>query len=202
MSLFWTPEDAATIVEMPLEIITTGTVNKGNGIYLLKAGTPLDEYFAVSNDEDAVYLVAEDFYFYSNTPTQAKIVPLITAGYVDLNKAEAASGLTYTDDCIAALETAGITLVDGKLASSGGSGGGVLVVTIDADTGALDKTWQEIHDAGFAVTFGDGADLSYAVCLGIYSEDGEYGVSFWTFGLADPVTFITSSADGYPVLDS
>ena len=35
-----------------------------------------------------------------------------------------------------------------KSGGGGGSGGGgVLVVHADADTGALDKTWQEIHDA-------------------------------------------------------
>ena len=119
-SIFWNPSEAVDIVEMPLPIITEGTQDMGNGVYWLRAGTPLDEYFAVSNDEDAVYLVAEDFYFISTKPDQAKIVPLITAGYVDINKAEAASGLTYTDDCLSALETAGIVLVDGVI-STGGS---------------------------------------------------------------------------------
>ena len=203
MSLFWTPDDAATIVEMPLEIITTGTVDKGNGIYLLKAGTPLDEYFAVSNDEDAVYLVAEDFYFYSNTPTQAKIVPLITAGYVDLNKAEAASGLTYTDDCIAALEEAGITLVDGKLASGGGSGGGVYTVNVtqSGDDLVCDKTAAEILAASKAglVIFhsGDDSSDSNGLLLASYHEEGEY--IFSTYWGLDSTTFSAENGTDYPV---
>lgn len=34
----------------------------------------------------------------------------------------------------------------------GGGGGGVMVVHLNSDTGVLDKTWQEIHDA--AITRG------------------------------------------------
>lgn len=147
MSLIWNPEEAATIVEMPLEVITTGTQNMGNGIYWLKAGTPLDEYFAVSNDDDAKYIVAEDFKFISTKPDQAKIVPLITAGYVDLDKAKAASGLTYTEDCIAALETAGIVMVDGTI-----SGGGTSVEANPTLAGTEDSlTGIQIGETKYAV---------------------------------------------------
>ena len=118
MSILWNLEDATVIEPTPLPIITTGTVNCGNGVYLLKAGTPLDEDGAVSNDGDAVALVAEDFYFYSNTPTQPKIVPLIKAGYVDLAKAQAAAGITYDEALAPALKALGIILVDGELDTS------------------------------------------------------------------------------------
>lgn len=201
MSLFWTPDDAATIVEMPLEIITTGTVDKGNGIYLLKAGTPLDEYFAVSNDEDAVYLVAEDFYFYSNTPTQPKIVPLITAGYVDLNKAEAASGLTYTDDCIAALEEAGITLVDGQLATGGGSsGGGALVVNATAQGTKLvcDKTAAEMYAAFPAIILYEVSNNEAHLITSMSKSGDDYWFAYFnTYGQL--VLLEASSGDAYPI---
>lgn len=118
MSIFWNPTEAVDLLEMPLPIITEGTQDMGNGVYWLRAGTPLDEYFAVANDEDAKYLVAEDFYFYSNKPDQAKVVPLITAGYIDIDKAEEAAGITYTDECIVALEQAGIILAAATIALS------------------------------------------------------------------------------------
>lgn len=118
MSIFWNPTEAVDLLEMPLPIITEGTQDMGNGVYWLRAGTPLDEYFAVANDEDAKYLVAEDFYFYSNKPDQAKVVPLITAGYIDIDKAEEAAGITYSDDCLVALEKAGIILAAATIALS------------------------------------------------------------------------------------
>ena len=118
MSIMWDVGNYTEIKEIGLPVITSGTVNRGNGVYLLKAGTPLDEDGAVSNDGDAVCLVAEDFYFYSATPTQPKQVKVIQRGYVDLGKAEAAAGITYDDACVAALATAGIILVDGKLDGS------------------------------------------------------------------------------------
>ena len=80
------------------------------------------------------------------------------------------------------------------------SSGGVLVVGIS--DGALNKTWQEIHDAGFAVTFGDGVTCGYMTSISIAAEDGEYLVSFWTYGQGDPMLFIADSADGYPVLQT
>lgn len=80
--------------------------------------------------------------------------------------------------------------------ANAGGGSGVLVVNVN--DGALDKTWQEIHDAGFAVTFGDGIDSGYMICVSIYAEEEEYGVSFWTFGVSEPMLFIASSATGYP----
>lgn len=118
MSILWDVASYTKIKEVGLPIITSGTTDMGGGVYKLKAGTPLDEDGAVSNDGDAVCLVAEDFFFYSNNPTQPKLVKVIETGYVDLNKAEAAAGITFEDTAKAALATAGIILVDGKLDGS------------------------------------------------------------------------------------
>lgn len=135
MSIFWDINTANEIAEEPFPIITEGTQDMGNGVYLLKAGTPISAANEVANDGTAAKLVGEDYYFYSNTPTQPKLVKVITGGYVDINAAEEASGLTYTDAAKSALESAGITLVDGKLPAGGGGGGGAFVLsqTIGAD---------------------------------------------------------------------
>jgi hypothetical protein len=198
MNILWNPNEAVDLIEMPLPLITEGTQDMGDGVYWLKAGTPLDEYFAVANDEDAKYVVAEDFYFISSKPDQAKVVPLITSGYVDINKAEKAAGITYSQDCIDALADEGIVLVDGTLPSSGGGGGGggggVLVAQIFGST--LDKTWQEIHDAmlaGGAVVFFPVVGKVSIVTAASYSpKAGQYFVESAT------VRYVTSTADGYP----
>lgn len=133
--VLWDFDHYNTLMELPLPVIRTGTQNMGNGVYWLKAGTPLSKARAVANTSDAACIVAEDFYFYENKPNQAKLAKVIVQGYVDLAEAEARSGLTYTEDALSALETAGIVMVDGKLAAPGGgsSGGGVLVVHGEMD---------------------------------------------------------------------
>lgn len=73
---------------------------------------------------------------------------------------------------------------------------GVLVVHSTNNT--LDKTWQEIHDSPFSVLWRDGSFFLY---MGAFEEDGEYFVGYWVFGGANPLTFITNSASGYPTLD-
>lgn len=152
MSILWDVGNYTKIKEIGLPVITTGTQNMGNGVYKLKAGTPLDEDGAVSNDGDAVCLVAEDFFFYSNSPTQPKLVKVIEKGYVDLAKAEAAAGITYDDACVAALATAGIVLVDGKLdGSSVGvkdelppvpSEDGLYILQCEVTSGEAVLTWE------------------------------------------------------------
>ena len=79
----------------------------------------------------------------------------------------------------------------------GGSGGGG-VVSVHDNNGTLDKTWQEIHDAGFSVCFGV---ESYTICVGISSENGEYIVTYWSYGYHEPDYYVTNSASGYPVRD-
>ena len=81
----------------------------------------------------------------------------------------------------------------------GGGGGGVLVVHDNA--GTLDKTWQEIADAGFAILkIGDTVGFT----CDIHHSDAYY-VTFATFlptgtGFDDPLGYMTNSADDYPVM--
>lgn len=79
--------------------------------------------------------------------------------------------------------------------SGGGSGGGVLVVT-DTD-GTLDKTWQEIHDADIAyIHLMDYRVVPYKVI----NNKGEYQVvSAIVSTPISVLTWVASSADGYPV---
>ena len=77
------------------------------------------------------------------------------------------------------------------VAANPASGGGVLVVT-DAD-GTLDKTWQEIHDAGFAVIVNneDGKTINYITFIGI---DNGYIIE-----TMNEYNYIVSDASDYPV---
>ena len=149
MSILWNPSEATVVEKVSLPVITTGAQNMGNGIYWLKAGTPLDEDYAVANDEDAVCLVAEDFFFVSTNPNQDRAVPLIKSGYVDLNKAEASAGITFSDAAVAALKTAGIILVDGLLDTSDANElpplpeeDGIYELQLEIDAGVPVLTWE------------------------------------------------------------
>lgn len=76
---------------------------------------------------------------------------------------------------------------------NGVAAGGVLVVSVDAETGALDKTYAEIVGATLAVlkTVVDG--LIFASCLNTFGEtDGSYIVVF------GEDQYTTNSEDGYP----
>lgn len=123
--LFWEFDQAATITPTPVPILKVGTVNLGNDVYLLRAGTPIDENGVVANNGNAKFLVSEDFYFYDNRADQAKVVPLISAGYVNRTMAEAAWGYTYTPEAVAALAAVHIYLV---YTFEYGGGGGTDVV--------------------------------------------------------------------------
>ena len=90
-------------------------------------------------------------------------------------------------------------MLQSLLFSGGGSssGSGVLVVHQNAETGALDKTWQQIHDADFAVIHyvRDGVSA-----VAFASGSGEYGSSYVIAAMGgDDLTFVAESADGYPV---
>ena len=83
-------------------------------------------------------------------------------------------------------------------ASSGGSGGGVLVVT-DTD-GTLNKTWQEIHDADFAVvTWEDATDKYTRPVSSLYADGGEYGVI--VSAPTGTTEYMASAASGYPEME-
>ena len=90
--------------------------------------------------------------------------------------------------------------------SGGGGGGGVLVVHVTSDT--LDKTWNEIVNAGFAVIFDDsmpfvGTQILVLIRFKADEEEPEYDVTFRNlFNTdADTISYISASADGYPVAD-
>lgn len=75
--------------------------------------------------------------------------------------------------------------------SGGGGGGGVLALHVNTQTGALDKTWQEIYDQVNAGAF---CFVTYP-----FNYDGVTGLSL------DPVTSIedqTSIGNGYRVICS
>lgn len=81
----------------------------------------------------------------------------------------------------------------------GSSGGGVLVVheTVSDMTHTLDKTWQEIVDAGFAVLYivtRIGTDVYALYHFGI--DSGLYEI--WFNGQQGLFTYSTDSATGYP----
>lgn len=85
-----------------------------------------------------------------------------------------------------------------KLSSGGGSGGGVLVASMNLETMTLNKTWQEIHDAvlnGGAVLQIEAMEVAAPLSAG--KNNGTYTVSIVT----DKVLILsTDSANGYPVL--
>lgn len=77
--------------------------------------------------------------------------------------------------------------------------GGVLVVH-DVDE-TLDKTWQEIHDADFAVlkiTYNENF-ISTSIILGTEIDHGVYMVYFGHNG-EDTIAYMASSASGYPTI--
>lgn len=100
-----------------------------------------------------------------------------------------------------------IALIKAFGGSSGGGGGGgsdVVIVHSDADTGALDKTWQEIHDAlndGKLVMdiYADGDDVFqtiYAIATPYNAQFAIYAVGTSLQG--DP-TYVADSKTDYPV---
>lgn len=89
-------------------------------------------------------------------------------------------------------------------ASGGSTGGDVLVVHADSD-GVLDKKWQEITDADFAV-------IVYPPINGVSNREfviraATDGVNWSVTAIAGSAagigaeTYYADSADGYPVLD-
>lgn len=84
--------------------------------------------------------------------------------------------------------------------SSGSSGGGVLVVHVDADTGTvLDKTWAEIYAAAQAgpVILLDAPAVYYLVSVG--GGEGEYFAAFFGSYGASVLETRTDSESGYPI---
>ena len=89
--------------------------------------------------------------------------------------------------------------------SGGGTGGGVLVV--NDNNGTLDKTWQEITNAGFAIILDDSLQFAGTQILALArfkadEEESEYVVAFISLfnTSAALVSYIAESAEGYPTL--
>lgn len=80
-----------------------------------------------------------------------------------------------------------------------GSGGGVLVVT-DTD-GALNKTWQEIHDVFMTgvVRLTDGGTGQNVTVLSVQNDKGEYSVTASDGYGNYSHMYAALTADGYPV---
>ena len=97
-------------------------------------------------------------------------------------------------------------IIDSIGSGGGGGGGGVLVVHVTSDT--LDKTWNEIVNAGFAVIFDDsmpfvGTQIWVLIRFKADEEEPEYDVTFRNlFNMdADTISYLSASEDGYPVAD-
>lgn len=103
---------------------------------------------------------------------------------------------------------------DGVLKVKGGSsGGGVMVVHIDEEFSALDKTWQEIHDALSQGTqcvtlYADGDDVTQGLISSVTKGGPPGSTSYLISALVTLSTDVVverwqaSSADGYPAFVS
>ena len=103
-----------------------------------------------------------------------------------------------------------IALIKAFGGSGGGSsGGGVLIITEDGGTGTLDKTWQEIHDAEFALIVNVVGQnyKSFIPVIEVNEDSGSYTVTTCaTFNNSGEAVFsigvyAASSANGYPVAE-
>lgn len=87
----------------------------------------------------------------------------------------------------------------------GSTGGGVLVVGLDPQTGALDKTWQEINDAPLAIVKNEAGNILSGFVMQTQAVEGVgYMVAVAFFEAAgDEVSMAlapygATTADGYP----
>ena len=81
----------------------------------------------------------------------------------------------------------------------GSSGGGVLVVHQD-ENGVLDKTWQEINDAGLSVLFFNDGGIKYvAYCASVTAHPLKVAYAYVeSDGTVCAANYIADSADGHP----
>lgn len=93
----------------------------------------------------------------------------------------------------------------GAKSGGGGSSGGVLVVHIDMQTMALDKTWQEIVDAEYAVivqSVGTTTVYQYLANMEKTGDTSYFVNAFMIMGTTIlESNYIATSADGYPVFN-
>ena len=85
----------------------------------------------------------------------------------------------------------------------GSSGGGVLEITIDSETFALNHTWQEIHDAMMSgklciLMEEDDSNVYPHIVTDVFMSSAPGGTT--SYGVSTTNTFAsTDSANGYPV---
>ena len=94
-----------------------------------------------------------------------------------------------------------LTVVEGSWAKAAPTGGnGALIVHGNLLTRALDKTWQEIHDAAPLVWME--AEGSYAPCCAVYEDEGDYVAIFVEYQQNGNIfrDYVATSASGYPVI--
>ena len=94
-----------------------------------------------------------------------------------------------------------IALIKAFGGGGGSSSGGVLVVHQDENS-VLDKTWQDINDAGLSVLFfNDGSRKYVAYCTSVEAKPPKWSVVYAyaeSDGTVYTMTYIADSADGYP----
>lgn len=116
------------------------------------------------------------------------------SGLTDVNISNPTNGQTLVYNAIS-----------GKWENGESAGGGVLVVHDVEET--LDKTWQEIHDADFAVIKAsyndDGQSLTQPV-ISVYENDGAYYVAVISWVYEGPIAleqYVADSPSEYPIYD-
>ena len=68
------------------------------------------------------------------------------------------------------------------------------VLVVETNNGSLNKTWKQIHDAGFAVVHMAGGDVGVLSFCNVV--DNEYCVNF--IGEGGPSSYSALTEDGYP----
>lgn len=91
-----------------------------------------------------------------------------------------------------------IALIKAFGGGGGSSSGGVLVVHEDPETGALDKTWQEIADSDLCIMNYYGSKMiQYGTSTPI--GQGKFKVLFWDFFESSQVVYEADTPTDYPV---
>ena len=89
-----------------------------------------------------------------------------------------------------------------------GSGGGFLKVGLNMETGALDKTWKQIHDAALVgpvillIDAGEQQILYYLREVNISRNEIDISKNEYQVGFDTTLYFLTDSENDYPVHDT
>ena len=97
------------------------------------------------------------------------------------------------------ITSAKLNKIEQGIASAGGGAGGLVV---RFSNNALDKTWQEIHDAAPFVVLVDGETDSF-ICANLaaveMSEGEDYVVIFYYSLDGEAAVYVAETANSYPV---